>query len=410
MLKSFSDLVIIEMAHIYNGPYCGLLFAHLGAEVIKVEPLTGERLRSRARGDKDPHEFVMLNSNKKSVALDLKSQEGKDVLLRLIDKADVLIENYAPGTLERLGLGPETLLERNPRLVVASGKGYGTTGPYAAMPAMDLTVQAMSGAISTTGFSDSAPVKTGPAFTDFSGGIHLFGGAMAALYDREKTGKGQVVEVSMHDTIYPMLTSALSMLYNYPDTELPERTGNRHSGLGIAPYNVYRASDGWLAIICASDRHWTRMAEALGLHEAADNPLFADSVLRAQNMDALDAMITAVTSELTRDEISGKLSIAGVPFAPVKTLREVDTDPHLIERGMIQYVEHPENGRVPVVGNPLRMSRAGESRQFTPAPKVAADQAEVLGRLLSIPLDEAESLLGGRRNDYGTQSLLEKNI
>lgn len=397
MLKSFSDLVILEMAHIYNGPYCGLLFAHLGAEVIKVEPLAGERLRSRARGDRDPHEFVMLNSNKKSVALDLKSKEGKEVFLRLLDKADVLIENYAPGTLDRLGLGPESLLERNPRLVVASGKGYGTSGPYATMPAMDLTVQAMSGAISTTGFPDGAPVKTGPAFTDFSGGIHLFGGAMAALYDREKTGKGQVVEVSMHDTIYPMLTSALSMLYNYPDTVLPERTGNRHSGLGIAPYNVYRARDGWLAIICSSDRHWTRLAEALGIQEAVDDPRFADPVLRSENMDALDAIITAATSELTRDEISAKLNIAGVPYAPVKTLREVDSDPHLIERGMIQYVEHPENGRVPVVGNPLRMSGACESPKFTPAPKVAADQVEVLGRLLSIPLDEAESLLRGSK-------------
>nr|WP_277817689.1 CoA transferase [Dietzia natronolimnaea] len=388
-------MIVIEMAHIYNGPYCGLLFAHLGAEVIKVEPLAGERLRSRARGDRDPHEFVMLNSNKKSVALDLKTQEGKDVLLRLLDKADVLIENYAPGTLDRLGFGAETLLERNPRLVIASGKGYGASGPYATMPAMDLTVQAMSGAISTTGFPDGPPVKTGPAFTDFSGGIHLFGGAMAALYDREKTGKGQVVEVSMHDTIYPMLTSALSMLYNSPDTELPERTGNRHSGLGIAPYNVYRASDGWLAIICASDRHWVRLAEALGIAHIVDDPRFADPVLRAENMDALDTMITAATSQLTRDELSGKLGIAGVPFAPVKTLREVDSDPHLIERGMIQYVEHPENGRVPVVGNPLRMSGDCESHSYTPAPKVAADQAEVLGRLLSIPVDQANDLLGG---------------
>lgn len=395
MLKSFSDLVVIEMAHIYNGPYCGLLFAHLGAEVIKVEPLTGERLRSRARGDKDPHEFVMLNSNKKSVALDLKTQEGLDVLLRLVDKADVLIENYAPGTLERLGLGADKLLERNPRLVVASGQGYGTSGPYATMPAMDLTVQAMSGAISTTGFSDGPPVKSGPAFTDFSGGIHLFGGAMAALFDREKTGKGQVVEVSMHDTIYPMLTSALSMLYNSPDTVLPERTGNQHSGLGIAPYNVYRARDGWLAIICASEKHWTRLAEALGIPEVLDDPRFADSVLRAENMATLDAMITVATSQLSREEISGRLSIAGVPFAPVKTLREVDSDPHLIERGMIRYVEHPENGRVPVVGNPLRMSESGERGSFTPAPKVAADQAEVLGRLLSISSEEARSLLGG---------------
>ena len=181
-LESFRGLVVLELAHIYNGPYCGLMFAHLGAEVIKVEPLTGEKLRGRARGASDPQEFIMLNSNKKSIALDLKSEDGHDAMMRLVETADVLIENYAPGALERLGLGPDALLERNPRLVIASGKGYGSSGPYARMSAMDLTVQAMSGAIATSGFSDGPPVKAGPAFTDFSGGIHMFGAAMAALY------------------------------------------------------------------------------------------------------------------------------------------------------------------------------------------------------------------------------------
>src|SRR5699024_1108736 len=136
-----------------------------------------------------------------SVALDLKSEAGRDAMLRLVDEADVLIENYAPGVLARLGLDPNDLVERNPRLIVASGKGYGSSGPYSTMSAMDLTVQAMSGTIATSGFADGPPVKAGPAFSDFSGGIHLFGAAMAALYDREKTGKGRVVEVSMHDTI-----------------------------------------------------------------------------------------------------------------------------------------------------------------------------------------------------------------
>lgn len=392
MLKSFSNLIVLELGHIYNGPYCGLLFAHLGAEVIKVEPLGGERLRTRARGDADPQEFVMLNSNKKSIALDLKSEAGKDAFLKLIDKADVLVENYAPNTLDRLGLGLDSLLERNPRLVIASGKGYGSSGPYAKMPAMDLTVQAMSGAIGSTGFSDGPPVKSGPAFTDFSGGIHLFGGAMAALFDRTVTGKGQIVEVSMHDTIYPMLTSALSALYNQPDNQLPERTGNQHSGLAIAPYNVYEAADGWLAIICASDHHWTRLATALGFGDALEDPRFADPVSRAEHMDEIDRLVTNATSKLTREEISDVLGNAGVPFAPVKTLREVDQDPHLIEREMIRFVDHPENGRVPVVGNPLKMSTQEPGGPLGVAPKVGQDQTEVLGRLLGMSPEEAEGL------------------
>ncbi|WP_219844249.1 MULTISPECIES: CaiB/BaiF CoA-transferase family protein [unclassified Arthrobacter] len=392
MLKSFSNLIVLELGHIYNGPYCGLLFAHLGAEVIKVEPLGGERLRTRARGDADPQEFVMLNSNKKSIALDLKSDDGKETFLKLVDRADVLIENYAPNTLERLGLALESLLERNPRLVIASGKGYGTSGPYSKMPAMDLTVQAMSGAIGTTGFADGPPVKTGPAFTDFSGGIHLFGGAMAALFDRTLTGAGQIVEVSMHDTIYPMLTSALSALYNQPGDQLPERTGNQHSGLAIAPYNVYRAADGWLAIICASDHHWTRLAKALGFAEAIEEPRFADPVSRAEHMEEIDALVTGATSKLTRAEISDLLGSAGVPFSPVKTLREVDQDPHLIEREMIRFVDHPENGRVPVVGNPLKMSTQQPGAALSVAPKVGQDQAEVLGRLLGMNEREAGAL------------------
>ncbi|PRA00567.1 CoA transferase [Arthrobacter sp. MYb224] len=391
-MKSFSNLIVLELGHIYNGPYCGLLFAHLGAEVIKVEPLGGERLRTRARGDADPQEFVMLNSNKKSIALDLKSDDGKETFLKLVDRADVLIENYAPNTLERLGLALESLLERNPRLVIASGKGYGSSGPYSKMPAMDLTVQAMSGAIGTTGFADGPPVKTGPAFTDFSGGIHLFGGAMAALFDRTLTGAGQIVEVSMHDTIYPMLTSALSALYNQPGDQLPERTGNQHSGLAIAPYNVYRAADGWLAIICASDHHWTRLAKALGFAEAIEDPRFADPVSRAEHMDEIDALVTGATSKLTRAEISDLLGNAGVPFSPVKTLREVDQDPHLIEREMIRFIDHPENGRVPVVGNPLKMSTQQPGAALSVAPKVGQDQAEVLGRLLGMNEREAEAL------------------
>lgn len=391
-LTSFQDLLVIELAHIYNGPYCGLMFAHLGAEVVKVEPLHGEKLRGRAREDSDPQEFIMLNSNKKSVALDLKSEAGREAFLGLVDAADVVVENYGPGTLDRLGLGPATLLERNPRLVVASGKGYGSTGPYAQMPAMDLTVQAMSGAIATSGFPDGPPVKAGPAFTDLSGGIHLFGAAMAALYERERTGLGRVVEVSMHDTIYPMLTSALSGLYNYPDRKLPERTGNRHSGLAMAPYNVYPASDGWLAIISSAESHWDGVCHALGLDQLVDDPRFADVHLRSDHMDELDAAMSEVTITLSREALRARLERYEVPCAPVKELREVDQDPHLVERGMIRYVDHPKNGRVPTVGNPLRMGADVGTAPLTPSPAIGEHQSEVLGRILGMSAEAAELL------------------
>ena len=240
MTSAFDGVRVLELGQIYNGPYCGLLLAQLGADVIKIEPPGGEQLRFRSHQPTESHEFVMLNSNKRSVVLDLKTDAGRQALLDLVETADVLIENFAPGTMERLELGPARLLEHNPRLIVASGKGYGSTGPYAHMSAMDITVQAMSGSAATTGEPGGPPTKAGASFVDFSGGIHLFGAIAAALFQRERTGRGQIVEVSMHDTIYPMLASSLGGLHNNPDRELPERTGNRHSGMAIAPVQHLR--------------------------------------------------------------------------------------------------------------------------------------------------------------------------
>ena len=297
MPPAFDGVRVLELGQIYNGPYCGLLFAQLGADVIKVEPPGGEQLRFRSHQPIESHEFVMLNSNKRSVVLDLKTDAGRQALLDLVETADVLIENFAPGTMERLQLGPARLLEHNPRLIVASGKGYGSTGPYAHMSAMDITVQAMSGSAAATGEPDGPPTKAGAAFVDFSGGIHLFGAISAALFQRERTGRGQIVEVSMHDTIYPMLASSLGGLHNHPDRQLPERTGNRHSGMALAPYNIYEASDGWIAIICISERHWRGVATALGRPELIDDPRFRTEKDRVANIDAVDEEVSSLHQE-----------------------------------------------------------------------------------------------------------------
>jgi crotonobetainyl-CoA:carnitine CoA-transferase CaiB-like acyl-CoA transferase len=400
MAPAFDGVRVLELGQIYNGPYCGLLLAQLGADVIKIEPPGGEQLRFRAHLPVESHEFLMLNSNKRSVVLDLKTDAGRQALLDLVATADVLIENYAPGTMERLQLSPALLLEHNPRLIVASGKGYGSTGPYAHMAAMDITVQAMSGAVSTTGDADGPPTKAGPAFVDFSGGIHLFAAISAALFQRERTGRGQIVEVSMHDTIYPMLASSLGGLHNQPERQLPERTGNRHSGLAVAPYNIYETSDGWLAIICISERHWRGVTRALGRSDLLDDPRFGTNWDRVANMDAVDDEVSSCTRTRTRDELVRDLQAAGVPCAPVRSIREVDTDEHLIERGMIQYVEHPARGRVPVPGCPLKLSDSPVG-PLRVAPPLGESTDDLLAELVGAPdtVDGADGDLNGARRD-----------
>jgi formyl-CoA transferase len=389
MAAVFDGVRVLELGQIYLGPYCGLLLAQLGAEVIKVEPPGGEPLRFRSHEPIESHEFVMLNSNKRSVALDLKTDAGRQALLDLVETADVLIENFAPGVMERLQLSPARLLEHNPRLIVASGKGYGSSGPYAHMSAMDITVQAMSGGAAATGDPDGPPTKAGAAFVDFSGGTHLFGAISAALFQRERTGRGQIVEVSMHDTVYPMLASSLGGLHNNPDRELPERTGNRHTGMAVAPYNIYETSDGWLAIICISERHWRGVATALGRPELVDDPRFHTAKDRVVNIDALDDEISSCTKTRTRAELLQDLQTAGVPCAPVRSIREVDTDEHLIERGMIRYVEHPARGRVPVSGCPIRLgdSPAGP---LSAAPPLGHSTEDVLAELAGRPDESRE--------------------
>lgn len=389
----FSGLRVLDMGQIYNGPYCGLLLGLHGADVIKVEPPGGERLRYRSTSGIETHEFMMLNSNKRSLVLDLKCEQGRALLLELVDQVDVLIENFAPGAMVRMGLDPAALMARNSRLIYASGKGYGNDGPYAHMPAMDITVQAMAGVIASTGFTDGPPVKAGPAFADIMGGVHLFAGIATALYQREKTGRGQMVEVSMHDAVYPALASMLGALYNDPDRQLPERTGNRHSGLAVAPYNVYRAADGYIAIMSANERHALGVLQLVGGEEMARDPRFAEPAARIVNIDALDAKVEAWSAQFDRWELVARLAAAGVPSAPVLTIREVADDPHLRARGMIRDVEHPVRGTVPVPASPIRLSDS--QVELRRAPDLGAGMRSVLGDLLGADDARIEALRKG---------------
>ena len=261
-----TGLLVLDLGQIYNGPYCSFLLARAGATVIKIEPPGGENMRRRAVVGGAILPFAMLNSNKRFITLNLKSDAGRDLLLHMAMKADVVVENFAPGVMDRLGVGPQALLKRNPRLVYGAGSGFGWTGPYREYPAMDLTVQAMSGVMSITGEADGPPMKAGPALCDFFGGVHLYGAIVTALFERERTGEGRFVEVAMLDAVYPSLSSALGLWYG---------SGRRRRAHRQSPFRARR-----VALQCLSDQGRLARADLRG-RPALEEPDDRDGVRRS---------------------------------------------------------------------------------------------------------------------------------
>jgi CoA:oxalate CoA-transferase len=244
--RPLDGVTVIDFGQIYQGPYATFLMAKAGANVIKVEPLVGEPMRYRAKASKGAGlPIAMINANKRGITLNLKTERGCELLKEMVTCADILLENFTPGVMDRLGVGWQVLNEINPRLICASGTGFGLSGPAKDNMAMDLTVQAASGLMSVTGEPDGPPLKCGAAVVDFISGIHLYAAVMTALYERTVTGKGRLVEVAMQEAIYCSLASNLGALYS-TDGKVPARTANRHGGLALVPYNVYRAKDGYV--------------------------------------------------------------------------------------------------------------------------------------------------------------------
>jgi CoA:oxalate CoA-transferase len=391
--RPLDGVLVVDLGQIYNGPYASLLLALGGARVIKVEPPRGDLLRlrgSRVRGALYP--FCALNSNKEGITLDLKSEAGMTVLAELVEQADVLVENFRPGVLERLGMGAARAHELNPRLVYASGSGYGSSGPYRDYPAMDITVQAMSGVMSITGWPEMPPVKAGPAVADFFGGIHLYAAIATALFERERSGRGRTVEAAMHDAVFPSLMSSLGLFFGSEGT-VPLRTGNRHNGLAEAPYNVYATADGFLALICVSDGHWRNLLEAIQRLDLAEDPRFADMAARVANVDAVDETVAAFAAEWGTEALFEHLRAHGVPCAPVKGIEEVVADPHLHARGTLQEIDHPEMGTITAFSNPLRFDDEPPPA-VRPSPGLGADNRSVVCGLLGHDEADFERLAG----------------
>lgn len=385
-----SGITVVDLSQIYNGPYATFLLAQAGADIIKIEPLGGEHLRKRGVVGGAALPFAMLNGNKQAVTLNLKSKRGRALLLDMVRRADILVENFAPGVMERLKIGFDVLHEVNPRLIYAQSSGYGRTGPYKDYPAMDLTVQAMSGVMSITGFPDRPPVKAGPALADFFAGVHLYGAITTALYEREKTGIGRLVEVAMLDAVYASLSSSLG-LFADSNGQAPPRTGNRHGGMAESPYNVYPTKDGYIAIICVGEVHWKSLLKAMEREELGDDPRFADLKGRVAHMDAVDDIVSAWTVTFEKHALFELLMSHRVACAPVRDLAEVVNDPHMHERGALQKINHPDLGEIVVQQSPLRFEGV-PLRELNPSAKLGQQNADVYGKWLGLSQEELREL------------------
>lgn len=390
MRLPLKGIVVLDLTQIYNGPYATYLMAAAGAEVLKIEPPAGEHLRQRTADPTSWLPYAMLNAGKRSLRLNLKSEAGRAVLLSLAEKADVLVENFAAGVMDRLGIGYAELHARNPRLVYASSTGYGEDGPYRDYPAMDLTIQAMSGVIASTGFADGPPVKAGPAICDFQAGVHLYGGIVTALLDRALTGHAPRIEVSMMEASYFSLASNLGMAHA-AKTNAQRRTGNRHGALSLAPYNVYPATDGYFAIIVNHNEHWKALTSAFNAPELANDARFNSVAQRVKNMEEIDALVSSWTRPWSRAALFERLIALAIPCAPVRDLSDVMNDPHLHQRGSLRWLDHPQYGRIVAAASPLRFD-GGTSLPDRPSVPLGTDSRSILTEYLELSSTEIDSL------------------
>lgn len=372
---------VLDLTRVLAGPYCTMFLGDLGAEVVKVEqPGIGDDTRGWGPpflGTESAY-FLCINRNKKSLALDLKSEQGIAVLRRLAERADVLIENFRPGTMERLGLNEKELREKNPRLIYASLSGWGADGPLKDWPGYDLIVQAWGGLMSITGMPDGEPTKVGVAIIDIVAGLMLGQAILGALLARERSGTGQRVETSLLEAEVACLINAGS---NYlVGGGIPGRWGNAHPN--IVPYQSFKARDGYLVVGVASEGIWRRFCQAIGKPELADDPRFAKNPLRVQNRAELIRILSELF--LTRDttEWIGLLTEGGIPCSPVQTVDQVLRAPQVLQREMVAEVQHPE-GLFRMTGIPIKLSATPASIRLAP-PLLGQHSEEILATWLKM--------------------------
>lgn len=372
---------VLDLTRVLAGPYCGMMLADMGAEVIKIEmPGRGDDSRKNAPiVNGESAYFMNLNRNKRGMTLNLKSEEGKEIFRGLVKQSDIVLENYRPGVMEKLGLGYEELRKINPAIVYGAVSGFGHYGPYSSRPGYDILGQAMSGLMSTTGWPDGAPTRTGTAISDVMGGISCCVGVLAAYVNRLKTGEGEKVDVSLVDSMVSSL-EIINMIYLCTG-RVPTRIGNRYEA--IYPYDSFQASDGMVIIACGNDKLYNILKTVLKMPELEDE-MYATNVDRVKNHAPLKALIETWTKDKTIDEIVDILLKAGVPSAPINTIDRVVKDPHIAgAREMFVDLEHPVAGKMKVTGNQLKFTNRPVHID-RPAPTLGQHTEEILSEKLGI--------------------------
>ena len=391
---------VIDLTQFESGTSCTLMLAWMGAEVIKVEPPhKGEQGRhSSTEPGVDSLYFLQLNANKKSVTCDLKTEQGRKLLSRLIEHGDIFIENFAPGVIERLGFGAETVTRINPRIIYARIKGFAPDGPFANFLAFDPIAQAAGGALSITGEPQGRPLKPGANFADSGAGLHCTIGILGALQQRHSTGRGQVVEVSMQDAMinFMRIAYAAQAMSGKP----APWTANQSIFAGTAPSEVYRCKgDGpndfvYVYTTRANNKHWLSLLALMKREDLTDDPRFLTPQLRAQNSGEVDALLSGWTRNYDKMEVMRMLGAVGVPASAVFDTMELSNDPHLRKRGTFVTFQHPQRGEVMIPGNMIKLSDSQVKVESPPL--LGAHNDAIYGGLLGLSAQELAELRSGK--------------
>lgn len=388
-MKPLDGIRIIDLSRILSGPYCTMTLADMGAEVIKVESPAGDDTRKWGPpfvNDESAY-FLSVNRNKKSIVLNLKTDEGRDILLKLVKDADVVVENFRPGTLDRLKVGYETLKEVNPRIILASISGYGQTGPYAKKPGYDVIAQGFGGLTSVTGEPGKPPVKAGFSIADIGTGMWAVIGIQNALLAREKTGQGQWVDASLVDT---MISWQTYLAGNYfASGKNPQPQGGAHPN--IVPYQLFESSDGYFNVAVGNENLWAKFCEVIEEPALKNNPDYATNSDRVTNREQLVPLLQDVFYAKTTKEWVDAFEAAGIPCGPVLRFNEIFEDPHVLAREQLVEVDHPTAGNVKMTGIPVKLSDT--PGEITSAPPLLGQHTEeVLTSILGLSSEEISEL------------------
>ena len=394
MSGALSDVRILDLGHVLAAPVAAMILGDLGAEVIHLESPAGDDSRKFGpfRGGQSGY-FASVNRNKKSVVVDLKQEAGKQVLRDLVRVSDVILENFRPGTMAKLGFSYEALCEINPRIIYASISGFGHDAlpDYASKPAYDMVVQAYSGLMSITGTPDGPPVRVGTSVGDITAGHQCAIAILAALWHRERTGRGQQVDMSMVDGLVYILENAL-VRYTLAG-EVPRPLGTRHPA--ITPFQAFRTADGWIVVAIGNDVLWKKLCVAINLPDLAADSRFETNALRTENYEALCPILEDAFAAWTTAKWSAVMEVHQLPYSPIHTIDEIVDDPNIRYRGMIASVEQPGMGQIEIAGSPFHLSETPASVR-SPAPLLGEHTAQVLCDVLGYDEQRIQFLFDAR--------------